>query len=320
MGLFDKLAIDPKMTPTIDWDLLPAETFTIFESWGTKIRDINPRERFYYFFIDGWATPPSLCLMERGIKHARVLARIAAPQHLIEQALRDEGKSRSLDRNYAINDGLKKWLRAHLVDTYDESLVIPFIAAPEKAAPEVRLPRADTPLPAGLRPVTLPSQTRHVQEEDIPHIVKDNNFYDAVRNPQGSFANFLVDSGNEATTTDKTTGLMWQRHGLDITSIRKMRQHVARLNSERYAGFADWRLPTLAEALSLMEPQKNDQDLHLDPAFSADIPFIFVAEERNPGGYWFCDYKRGTVFWASGTIPGGFGRLCRTATASRAVS
>lgn len=125
MGLFNKLAIDKRITPTIDWDLLPAETFSIFESWGGKQRVTNDRERFYYFFIDGWAEPPSLCLMERGIRHARILARIDAPQELIEQALRDEGKSHSLDRNYAINDALKTWLLANVVDSDDDSRVIP---------------------------------------------------------------------------------------------------------------------------------------------------------------------------------------------------
>jgi hypothetical protein len=190
--------------------------------------------------------------------------------------------------------------------------VTPFVAQPEEPQENITLPEANTPLPANLSTVSLPNKGRHVQEEDIPGIVKNNNFYDAIRNPKGIFNNFLVDNGNDLTT-DKTTGLMWQRHGLDITSIRKMRQNVARLNKEKYAGFSDWRLPTMEEALSLMQPEKNRNDLHLDPAFSGDIPFIFVAEERDPGGYWFCDYKRGSVFWASGTIPGGFGRVCRTA-------
>ncbi len=312
MGLFDKLANDKKIAPSIDWDLLPAETFAIFESWGGKERISNDRERFYYFFIDGWEKPPSLKLMERGIRHAKILARIDAPQELIAQALRDEGKSNSLDRNYAINDALKQWLLANVVDSTDDSKVTPLVEQQKAQTKTITLPKADTPLPANMSTVSLPNKGRHVQEEEIPGIVKNNNFYDAIRNPQGIFNNFLVDNGNDLTT-DKTTGLMWQRHGLDITSIRKMRNHVQRLNKENYGGFSDWRLPTIEEALSLMQPEKNKEDLHLDPAFSGDIPFIFVAEERDPGGYWFCDYKRGSVFWASGTIPGGFGRVCRTA-------
>ena len=317
MGLFDKLAIDSTdkhVTPAIDWDLLPAETFTIFESWGTKNRTIHARERYYYFYIDGWSEPPTVCLMERGVKHARVLARIDAPQELIAQSLRDDGRSRSLDRNYAINDDLKTWLLNNVVDNGDDSFVTPLAGEDQKAKGVLTtLPPADTPLPANMSAVSLPNQGRHVQEEDIPHIIKNYNFYDAVRNPQGIFKNFLVDTGDNITAIDKSTGLMWQRQGIDITSIRRMRKHVEEMNKANFAGFSDWRLPTIEEALSLMTPEKNANDLHLDPAFSEDIPFIFVAEERNPGGYWFCDYKQGTAFWASGTIPGGFGRVCRTA-------
>ena len=38
---------------------------------------------------------------------------------------------------------------------------------------------------------------------------------------------------------------------------------------------------------------------------------MFVEATRSPGGYWFVDFKQGRAYWSSGTIPGGFGRLCR---------
>ena len=120
-----------------------------------------------------------------------------------------------------------------------------------------------------------------------------------------------MDNGDGLTVSDLATGLMWQREGLDIMSYRMLRQEVERLNNERFAGFADWRIPSLAEALSLMEPVKNGHGQHMHPCFSPRQPFIFVAATRSPGGYWFVDYKQGRAFWASGTIPGGFARLCR---------
>ncbi len=113
--------------------------------------------------------------------------------------------------------------------------------------------------------------------------------------------------------TDKVTGVMWQRGGADITSIRKMQAYIKKMNDSRFAGYDNWRLPSMEEALSLMETEQNDKGLYLPKCFSANQPFIFLAGRRDPGGYWFCDYKQGTVYWASGTIPGGFGRLCRTA-------
>jgi hypothetical protein len=84
-----------------------------------------------------------------------------------------------------------------------------------------------------------------------------------------------------------------------------------KMNQVNFAGFNDWYLPSMAEALSLMKREENSKGVHLHPCFSKEQPFIFVAQQRDPGGYWFCDYKQGTLFWASGTIPGGFSRLCR---------
>ncbi|MCW5198494.1 DUF1566 domain-containing protein, partial [Desulfobulbus sp. F3] len=115
------------------------------------------------------------------------------------------------------------------------------------------------------------------------------------------------------TVTDKVTGLMWQRGGLDIMSHRMLRKAIDELNREGFAGHGDWRLPTLAEALSLMQLEMNAKGQHLHPAFSSDQPFIFVEAVRKSGGQWFVDFKQSRAYWASGTIPGGFGRLCRKA-------
>jgi hypothetical protein len=313
MELFEKLGIDKDLTPTIDWDLLPAETFAIFESWGGKNQERlrSPNERHYYFFVDGWQTPATLCLMERGIKHAQVLATIDAPQNMIDQSIKDDGLSKSLDRNYAINNDLKQWLLVNVVENHDLSIVHP-IKDVQQEEITYNLPKQDTPLPKDLKPVRLQNKAQVAKEDGIAHSLSKYNFYDSTRNQDGSFATFLVDNGDNQTITDKVTGLMWQQAGADLASIRQIRAHIGRLNDDSYAGFSDWRLPTMEEALSLMTPEVHENALHMDTCFKDDTPFIFVAEERKPGGYWFCDYKQGTIFWASGTIPGGFGKMCRS--------
>ncbi len=311
MGLFQKLGFTSQVTPAIDWELLPAETFSIFESWGGKIRISSPDERFYYFFIDTWENPATLCLMERGIKFARVLARIDAPQGLIDKAVAGQGKTMGLDKSYAIDEELKKWLIENVVDGEDDSKVIPLASGIEKESLESGLPGKDTPLPADMQETALPQVPQYVQEEDVENIAKQSNFYDSQHNPGGSFTNFLVDNGDGLTVTDKATGLMWQRGGNDITSIRKAMDYVKKMNEDSFAGFSDWHLPNMAQALSLMEQEENDKGVHLHRCFSKEQPFIFVSQQRDPGGYWFCDFKQGTLFWASGTIPGGFSRLCR---------
>lgn len=311
MGLFERLGIRGSGAAGIDWEMTPSDTFAIFESWGGKERLRNQNERFYYFYIDNWAPPAKLCLMERGIKYARILAHIKAPQEMIEHALAGQGKS-MFDQSYAIDDELKQWLLDNVMEAEDDSLIIPVLAGHDEEPLACNLPDREAPVPE-LVTHTLRSTPAVVQEEEVAAIVRAHNFFDRQYNPEGSFANHLVNNGDGKTITDLVTGVMWQRTGCDITAIRHIHAWVEKLNREKFAGYSDWRLPTMEEALSLLEPGQNEKGLRIHPCFCLAQPFIFLADERKPGGYWFIDFRQGTVFWASGTIPGGFGRVCRTA-------
>ena len=308
MGLFKKLGLGD--TVSIDWTITPADTFGIFESWGGKERVRTQSERYYYFYIDNWAQPAKLFLMERGIKFARVLARIDAPQEMVDACVSGQGKG-LLDKSYAIDGTIKQWLKKNVIETDDESKVIPVESDFEEESLETGLPAKDAPVPE-LETKTLRSEPMFIAEEQVAELVKQDDFFDSQYNPDGAFANYLVDNGDKLTVTDLRTGVMWQRKGCDITTIRQAQSYVQELNRKNFAGFNDWRLPTMEEALSLLEPARNDKGLYLHPCFSKEQPFIFLADQRKPGGYWFADFKQGTVFWASGTIPGGFGRVCRS--------
>jgi hypothetical protein len=309
MGLFNKLVISG--IPAIDWEMTPEYTFGTFESWGGKERIRNNSERTYYFFIDAWDEEPKLCLMERGIKYARVVAEILAPPEMVRQCVREQGKVALYERTFPINEQLKQWLLEYVVNTEDESKVIALELPEEKGLGESGLPVRASGKPVAAQ-IVLPDQPAEMSEEDVARLVQRYDFAEQERNPEGQFTNGLVDNGDGLTVTDMVTGLMWQRGGLDIMSHRSMRRAIDRLNDQKFAGYSDWRLPTMAEALSLLEREKGDRDQYLHHCFSGDQPFVFVDAVRKPGGQWFVDFKQGRVFWSSGTIPGGFGRLCRT--------
>ena len=315
MGLFDTLHLDGHPT-TVDWEMTPEYTFGTFESWGGKERIRSKKERIYYFFIDAWGDVPKLCLMERGIRHARVVAEILAPQDMIQRCVDNQGKVAFFERTHAIDEELKQWLMENVIETDDNSRVIP-LEDSDTSDPmgTTGLPGADEPLPAGLQPVDVSDVAGVMVEEDVKAMIGRFNMTDHERNPEGLFVNFLVDNGDDLTVTDKRTGLMWQREGCDIMSLRMLRREIEKLNNSGFAGYSDWRMPTLAEALSLMEQEKNSKDQYLHPAFSSDQPFILVDTARRPGGQWFVDFKHGRAYWSSGNIPGGFGRLCRQYTA-----
>jgi hypothetical protein len=308
MGLFRKLLSTG--APTIDWEMTPEYTFGTFESWGGKERVRSKKERTYYFFIDAWDEVPRLCLMERGIKHARVIAEILAPLEMVQQCVNEQGKVALFERTHPINEQLKKWLIANVIETDDDTKIIPLEIPVGQPLGDTGLPGKDILIPTPMA-VSLPSEAAEMSEEDVVALITRYDFADQERNSGGHFAHALVDNGDNLTVTDKVTGLMWQRSGTDIMSNRSMHREVARINQERFAGYSDWRLPTMAEALSLLEGEKVANDQYLHSCFSGEQPFIFVAAVRKPGGQWFVDYKQGRAFWSSGTIPGGFGRLCR---------
>lgn len=310
MASYHKIKVGDQTISPIDWEMTPELTFGTFESWGGRERVRNNCERIHYFFVDNWGEEPKLCLMERGVKHARILAEIKAPMELVKDCVDNQGEVAFYDRSFAINERIRSWLIDHVLDDGDTSLVRPMEEVQSVEDMGVRLPKWDGRKAVG-DVITLPVKQVGLSEQDVSDIVKKWDFFDAELNPSGNFVNHLHDSGQK-TIVDQRTGLMWQRGGLDITSSRTMTRNVEALNKNSYAGFENWRLPTLEEAMSLMEPQQNDKGIFLDSNFSREQPFIFVAAQRTPGGYWFVDYKQGRVFWSSGTIPGGFGRLCRT--------
>lgn len=309
MLLRKKLELDP--ASTIDWEMTPDYTFGTFESWGGRERIRNSSERIYYFFIDGWGDSPRLCLMERGIKHARVVAEILAPADMVRRCVASHGNTSLFERSFAIDEALQQWLIEHVIDGYDDSLIVPLEPERKETLRRSGLPGRDAP-PPDITRVLLPHEPEEMSEEDVAALAVRFNFYDSDRHPSGSFTNYLVDNGDNKTVSDLVTGLMWQREGVDIMSNRMLLREIDRLNRNDFAGFADWRLPNMAEALSLMQASKNRYDQHVHECFSPHQPFIFVAATRRPGGCWFVDYKQGKAFWSSGTIPGGFGRLCRT--------
>lgn len=314
MGLVNMLDISDRQNFSIDWEITPTDTFTMFESWGgrngERIRDND--EKFYYFYVDAWESPAALYLMERGVRHAKILARISAPQEMIDHCVAAGGRSVSLDKSYGLTPAIREWLIKAVVNEADPTLVKPILT--EKAPAEMSatgLPPSGAQ-PGGLKTVPLRSTADFFSVEQVGELITTNDYFDTKRNPGGSYANYLVDNGDTQTVTDQSSGVMWHRQGCDIANIQRVKKYVEDLNQQTFGGYSDWRLPTIDEAMSLMEADKNIEGLHLHPCFSREQPFIFSADQRRPGGYWFVDYKQGAAFWASGTIPGGFGRACRS--------
>jgi hypothetical protein len=104
----------------------------------------------------------------------------------------------------------------------------------------------------------------------------------------------------DKVVVDNATGLMWHQGGSDDwVSWDEAKEWVEDLNSEEgYAGYQDWRLPTLEEAASLLESNKRN-DLYIDPVFSKKQRYIWTGDkfEKKDGSEaaWYVFFNFGGV-------------------------
>ncbi len=135
--------------------------------------------------------------------------------------------------------------------------------------------------------------------------------------PQQYIINDFRNNG-DGTITDCSTGLMWQQSGSDTyMKYGKVLDYVGRLNRERFADYNNWRLPTVEELISLIEPEKKSDNLFIDPLFDRHQERCWSLDRRSSGGTWIVSFPHGSVSWrsvADWLIPGPhpFVRLVRT--------
>ena len=114
--------------------------------------------------------------------------------------------------------------------------------------------------------------------------------------PQSYVENEYEDRGE--VVFDHATGLMWQKSGSDSSlEYDKAEEYVDGLNREGFAGFADWRLPTVEELLSLMEPEKNQDGNYISPLFDQKQWWCWTKDKRAGGGAWLVYFILGYVHW-----------------------
>jgi hypothetical protein len=139
-------------------------------------------------------------------------------------------------------------------------------------------------------------------EMKITYMLAEYDFFDRSRNPQGSFKNVIIDN-NDGTITDGATGLMWQKSGSSSsTDNRSAKEYVNELNRQRFAGYADWRMPTIEELASLLT-RKRTNGVYLDPVFSNRQITCWTVDQRRTRqayrGAWVIDFKQGQIVKAS---------------------
>jgi hypothetical protein len=139
-------------------------------------------------------------------------------------------------------------------------------------------------------------------DSEITSMLAEYNFFELRKNPQGSFKNDFADN-KDGTVTDRATGLMWEKNGSGFLSNRRAKKYIEQLNSQRFAGYYDWRMPTVEELASLLA-RKRKSGVHLNPVFDSKQRRCWTIDPCDPNyayfvGAWLIDFQKGEVSQAN---------------------
>jgi SAM-dependent methyltransferase len=143
--------------------------------------------------------------------------------------------------------------------------------------------------------VCLRAKYKQIDGDDYLETLKRLGFKAEFRVGSGDFPNqFDPQSINEDdVVVDKASGLMWHHSGSETPlDFFAAQEWIDDLNIQRYAGYSDWRLPTTEELLSLIETDKMNGDVRIDPLFSNVQSVIWTGDDDCPGRSWAVNFHK----------------------------
>jgi hypothetical protein len=104
---------------------------------------------------------------------------------------------------------------------------------------------------------------------------------------------------------DHATGLTWEKVGSkEVLTYEKAQAYINQLNDRKFAGYSDWRLPTIPELMSLLEPQKQSNGWYISPIFETPKEYYWcwsvdlrTKGEGSAESAWVVDFYDGCVGW-----------------------
>ncbi|MCP4269283.1 MAG: DUF1566 domain-containing protein [Candidatus Brocadiaceae bacterium] len=129
----------------------------------------------------------------------------------------------------------------------------------------------------------------------VKSMIKEKGFFDSDYNKSvPGFSNSYETQHNGEAIYDRASGLMWQQSGSDKhMNYKAAKKYITQLNSDQFAGHNDWRLPTLEEAMTLMEPEQNSDDLYIGSIFDSKQRWIWTSDMISASRAWVVYFNCG---------------------------
>ena len=138
-----------------------------------------------------------------------------------------------------------------------------------------------------------------LSEDEVVDMVVRQNLFDMKRNVEApGFKNQfeLINIRGDKILIDHNSDLTWQQGGsTESMWLENAKNWIADLNKSKFHDYTDWRLPTLEEAMTLLRPKRNDNNLYVDPFFDKRQYSIWTSDSfKNPSQAWVVFFNCGS--------------------------
>ena len=147
------------------------------------------------------------------------------------------------------------------------------------------------------------SKPMELSPHDVNDMVVRHGFYERNKNPDGkgfSHRYNLREINGAKVVFDEISYLMWQQSGSDERmEFKHANKYINELNEKDFAGFNDWRLPTLEETMSLVEPDRKS-GLYINPVFDHKQNWLWSADQNLLQGsvlQWVVNFIKGYCYF-----------------------